>query len=254
MSSFVGEIQTPVDQATGVPYVLVPLPELPSIPADGKNSLRVADWHHPFHPRASLVNQGSGLEALRVVRKQWALYNQHHNNNPAGYHSVYGGPPLPDTEEGQFRTIVFAAAGFIPDLAIDFQRAEDYRFRPLTDEERLRLWKKQLIRIDNVAKVRDFLITYAVTRDFVDDTSSVVDEFLRTRNRDRRVQLGNSLLKAAAYEAAQPLSPTYRQAKRDTLIHPALAPSAGQFVLRSIRLSGGVDRARQRLRQRLEAA
>jgi hypothetical protein len=250
-----GECPTPVDEATGVPYVLMPVDDLPPLPRDGRNLQREADWHHPFHPRAALVNQGPGLNALRVVRKQWALYGRHHNEVPAGYHSIFAGPFLPETEEDQFRTIVFAAAGFIPPVAIDFQRAEPHRLKPLTDEQRLQLWTSGEIRIDNEITVRDYLIRHALGRDFVDiKTSSVVDEFLSSPNRERRRQLGDQLLRVAAYQAADPLSPHYRRAKKDALIHPARSHSAGQFVLSSMGLARGRPRARQLLAEHLHAA
>ena len=245
---------TPTDEMTGVPFVLMPSTELPPIPLDERNIERVADWHHPFHPRASLVNHGPGLAALRMVRKQWALYDQHHNNAPEGYHALFEGPPIPEAEDEQFRTVVFAAAGFIPKLAIDFHKLQEYRVRPLTEARRIQLWESGQIRIDNPTTVRDFLIAYALRRNFVDINSPAVHEFLHTPKLERRVQLGNMLLRAAAYEATLPLSPVYREAKREELIPVARAHSAGQFVLSSMSLAEGRSRAHRALKERLQAA
>ena len=245
---------TPTDEFTGVPSVLLPTADLPPIPSHQTNVERVADWHHPFHPRAQLINKTLGLAALRTVRKQWALYDRHHNNAPEGYHSVYDGPRLPETEAELFRTVVFAAAGYIPRLAIDFQKSEKYRLKPLSDEQRVHMWESGQIRVDNPIHVRDFLIDYALNGNFVDIKSPVVHEFLYTDKLERRVQLGNELLRAAAYESAISLSSIYRKAKREELIPVYTAHSAGQFVMSSMGLARGRQKAHKVLKARLQAA
>ena len=245
---------TPTDQLTGVPSVLIPTLDLPPVPLNQKNVERVADWHHPFHPRSLLVNQTQGLAALRMVRKQWALYERHHDELPEGYHSIFGGPPLPSTEKEQFRTVIFAAAGYIPEMAIDFTADSKHRLKPLTDEQRLHLWQSGQIRIDHEVTVRDFIIDYILKTDFVDDGSVIVDEFLHTPNLERRIQIGNMLLRAASHESTTWLSPIYRKAKKEELIPPPRAHTVAQFVLTTTGLAQGRKHAYRALQDRFRAA
>lgn len=249
------DLLTPVCELTGVPFVLAPTSDLPPIPAHNvKNIDRIADWHHPFHPRAELVNGTLGQKALRACRVQWAKYEKHHNNNPEGYHSIYYGPPLPLTEDEQFRTVIFAAAGYIPPQAIDFQLHTRALTRQLTDAERSQLWGSGQIRIDVPITVRDFIIDHALKREFIDVDDALVDEFLNTLNLARRQQVGNMLLRAASHEAVEPINPTYRQAKREGLIPPMRKHSAGECALRAMNLASGRGRAYRALERRLKPA
>jgi hypothetical protein len=243
---------TPTDPLTGVPLVLMPNAALPPVPDNEVNRIRVADWHHPFHPRASLVNKTPGLAALRMARKQWVLYERHHNEHKLGYHSLYDGPTLPESEEEQFRTVVFAAAGYIPELAIDFQKHDRHRLKRLNETRRNQLCQSGQIQIGSVMTVRDFMISYALQRDFVDINSNVVDEFLNTSKFERRIQIGNMLLRAAATQSVERINPIYRMAKREERIPPSKAHTAAQFVLASMSLAKGRRRAYQALERRLK--
>ena len=83
------KLVTPTDELTGVPLVLMSTQDLPPIDLEKKNIERIADWHHPFHPRARFVNKTKALAALRSVRKQWVMYDRHHEGLPEAYHSNY---------------------------------------------------------------------------------------------------------------------------------------------------------------------
>src|SRR4051812_44051119 len=102
---------------TGIPLPLWPRDDLPPI-AIGRirNYARIADWHHPFHPRAHLLTDNLGAAAVRNCRIQWTEYDDHHHK----YHGAFKGSELPQGSDEQFRTVVLAAAGFIPDAAIGF--------------------------------------------------------------------------------------------------------------------------------------
>lgn len=230
---------------------LMPVSELPPpLVGNQRNIERIADWHHPFHPREELIHAGVGALALRNSRKQWVFYDHHHNTFP-GYHAIYKGPLLPDNEHDQFRTVIFAAAGYVPRWAISFQHSAAGSIRPLSEMQREQLWESGQVRIDNEVLVRDFLISYLVSRDFVDPESSLVNEFLGTKNPKRRYHLGNTLLRAAAYEAVMPINPLYRKAKKTELLPASVAHSAGKFVLASMASVNTRRRAQQALRSRL---
>ncbi|MEO6513222.1 MAG: hypothetical protein ABIR37_00925 [Candidatus Saccharimonadales bacterium] len=226
-----GFLTTPVDILTGVPLPLMPVEGLPPVPQDKQiNRERVADWHHPFHPRSQFLHAGAGMTALRNSRVQWAYYEHHHDEFP-GYHSIYRGPDLPETEYEQFRTVVFATAGYIPRKGLAFTESGERQVE-LTEEQRAWLWKSGQIKIDKPIPVRDFLIDYTMSRNFVDTTGSIVDELVNSTNSTHKEQLCNRLLRIAAYEAAAELNTSYSHAKRAELLPQNAARCAGQFVMK----------------------
>jgi hypothetical protein len=220
------ELWTPLDEATGIPLPIMPRDDLPSVPTGRQRNIeRIADWHHPFHPRAELMADGDSGMAVRGCRVQWAEYDDHHHK----YHGAFVGPQLPESEEERFRTVVLAAAGYVPAQAIAFDSYGQPEIRRLSEEGREQLWQTGQLRVDNFSNVRKFLINYAL-KDFGDLRSGTIDEFLHTPDTERRFQLGSDFLGRAAHGAVVPLKGVYRESRELGLIPSEQARSAGRFV------------------------
>jgi hypothetical protein len=221
------ELLTPLDEFTQIPLPIMPRDDLPAV-STGKmrNVERIADWHHPFHPRAALVTEGTGAIAVRNCRIQWAEYDDHHHK----YHGVFNGPVLPEGADEQFRTVVLAAAGYVPPEAIAFRKSGAPILKTLREEQRNQLWSSGQLRIGNVATVRDFMLDYTLERDFSIVNDTTIDEFLHTKDMNRRKELGGTLLAIAAYDAAESVKDIYKLSRKLRLLPPDRARTAGRFI------------------------
>ena len=218
---------SPLDIETGIPLPVMPRADLPPVPTGSvRNLLRVADWHHPFHPRALLVGKSLGEQAIRDCRIQWVEYDDHHHK----FHGAFDGPDLPQTDDERFRTVVLAAAGYVPDRAVGFVGPVP-AIRRFTASQRERLWQTGQLRVGNPMSVRDFLLDYALRRDFIGINDSTIDEFLHTSSSVRRRELGTTLLAIAAYDAVSPVRLLYRSSRESHLLPVQSARTAGRFVL-----------------------
>jgi hypothetical protein len=227
------ELLTPIDEATGIPLPLYPSPDLPPVLGSGKRNIeRIADWHHPFHPAATLKNNDIGDGAVRNCRVQWSLYDEHHHQ----YHGAYLGPQLPKTEDEKFKTVVFAAAGYIPDRALSFKTPHKPQVVILPAEVRAKLWSSNTLQVGQPASVHNFLLYYALKQDFSSVTERTIDEFLHTRDIIRKDEWGRTLLGLAVYEAARPVKDLYKSARDAERIPPERARTAARFIFKSIDL------------------
>lgn len=107
------ELPTPLDELTGLP--------LPLLPSDKPLPLRseLTNWHHHFHPSTHpVIKQTLGGRALRNSRIQLVEATQH-NYSQNAYHRFYSGPDIPEDSATQFGMCVMAAAGYVPERAID---------------------------------------------------------------------------------------------------------------------------------------
>lgn len=221
------ELTTPWDEASGLPLPLMPRDDLPLVPIGRQRNLdRVADWHHHFHPRAAFAGEDLGLVAVRHCRVQWTEYDEHHHQ----YHGAYAGPLLPETVSERFQTVVLAVAGYIPSAGIYFQRGTAPVVRELDDAQRYQLWESGQMRVENPAIMRNFMLDYALRHDFSGINDITIDEFLSTKDEQRKRELGGTLLAIAAYDAAGPIQSLYKQSRELHLLPPERARTAGRFV------------------------
>lgn len=208
------KLATPVDETTGIPLPIYPNPNIPAVvhpPAI--NSARLGDWHHPFHPREILVKGTLGQQALRNCRVQWAEYNEHHDG--VGYHSFFAGPNLPIREQEIFKTVVFAAAKFLPDKALSFDGEGGASVVKLDDAGRHRLLEDGVIKVANRINVRDFLLDYlARNGGLLADHQKAVEKFLDMPERENKLVLGRALINLASRAVTASIEPAYSQALR----------------------------------------
>jgi len=213
-------IPTPVDEVTGLPWVMYP----PDYPLPTRRS-DLADENHAFHPsRSPLLTTPAG-EALKASRVQRVDWWDHH----IVYHGYFAGPPIPTTEAEIFKTIVFAAAKYIPDTAIDCHGYEP-KYVPLGLESKQRLWQSGEIKLHRPGVVRGFLASYLLRQDISHIADARIDEFVNTIDGKRKQFLGQWLLAQAAEVATEPISPQYRAAHQTGRLVPGLTMKPENFV------------------------
>lgn len=250
-------LETPVDEFTGVPLAIFPSENLPPIPPKKENHERDGDWHHPFHPRAGLVNGSVAQMALRGSRVQWVRYDEHHDG--VGYHRTFAGPPIPTTEFDLFKTVVFSCAGFVGERALLFAPDGTYEERALNRSARKRLVAPGILRIDAYRKVADFLLDYGA-RQSVDLVSpSMIDELMNSQDAEARKRVAGEFLAAASEEMTSDIQQAFRQAKSERWLPDRRTANAANYVrnLLTIKRDGkrSVDRMTlKRLTDVLQAA
>ncbi len=220
---------TPVDESTGVPLPIYPRGELPPIPRKGQtNTERYGDWHHPFHPRAALVHGTLGQQALRNCRVQWTKYEDHHNG--IGYHQTFAGPEVPESELRIFKTVVFAAAGFVGPQAIALSPNGHHSIEELRRWERQRLLAPGVIQIDEYYKVSNFLLDYGARHSIATMNSGLVDELLHSTDLKARARVAGELIACASEEVTGDFKEEFRQAKRERWLPNDRTASAANYV------------------------
>jgi hypothetical protein len=231
---------TPTDELTKLPLPILPI-ENPVKP----------DWHHHFHPRNSpRLTSKMGGPALRAARLQRVDYGAHHD----GYHNLYTGPPLPKKLKDRFGLIVMSVAGYMPDQALDFS-GDAPAIVPLSEEKRLFLQTSGQIRTGNHTAIRNFIRDYVMSQD-VGSTNIgelTIEEFIYTRDEDRRRMLGHTLLGLITDKATEPLNEQYYQAKKQRKISPDLPHSAMRFTKALLGPPRSRDMLVDQLHARLEA-
>lgn len=225
---------TPVDELTGLPLSIVPTRK--KVPSRNPN---VADWHHHFHPKEDPRLKTVGGLALRNSRLQ-LVFRTFHNEGPHRYHRFFDGPPIPQDEATQFGMCVLACAGYIPENGIDL-RGDVPVVKRLTEEQR------SILATPNIDKnqefdyhhfrygyepIRSFFIKYTLDQDLTSVVpESSIDEFLYTRDTERRKEKGSTILELAASAATEGMVDANYALLRDMhLLHEAMPPEPHKLV------------------------
>ena len=205
------KLKAPVD-----PLTRMPLPVLPPADIPHSGSKESVNWHHHYHPsNDKLLTSINGL-AVRHVRLQLLPEVSYHNK----YHSIFKGPEeLPRTNEARFGHIVLACAGYVPGLAIDVNSDNPIEAVELDPSLRQRLQSSGELEVRGSSNIATFIKKHLVRQDFSHVSETVIEEFLTTRDLDRRWFLGHWLLAIASEIALEPVNPIYRQALNEGLIH-----------------------------------
>lgn len=197
------KLTTPTDELTGLPLPVLPPSEVPPI-----NDKEFANWHHHYHPESSKLLKGVSGLAVRHVRLQLLPIVTHHNL----YHSIFEGPPLPKSNEERFGQVVLACAGYIPPRAIDLYKDDPTESVRLSKSIRRRLQTSGEIALHGESNIGTFIKNHLVRQDFSHVNEKIIEEFVETRNVDRKWYLGHLLLAIASEIAVEPVVPIYRQA------------------------------------------
>lgn len=255
---------TPVDEFSGIP-----LPILPTKNPLPLNRPEIADWHHPFHPKEHPLLKTPGGLALRNCRVQ-LVHRNFHNESATRYHRFFEGPPIPEAEEEQFRIVILASAGYIPQQAINTRSGEPEvvnlnnnlsrqlrqtmrRAVPGDEAQHDPSAKNQVFHYRNLRygydDVRKFLAQHTLEQPLPHLKESLIDEFLNTANDERRLYLGHLLLAKKVEVAAERVDEIYRQASRAHTLHPLMPSSPATFIKHKL----GTPETRKGLFPRLAA-
>src|SRR6185312_5582294 len=130
---------TPVDEITGLPLLIIPHDDVPYLLAHPTTNARrreaggrdYIDRNHVYHPSTRLTSVAE--KALQGARIQYVLRQDHD-----AYHAAFDGPPLPQTRAEHYYQMVFSAANYIPQRALDVSGGTPKEVA-LTDAQLLRL-------------------------------------------------------------------------------------------------------------------
>lgn len=259
-----GGLITPVDEFSGLP-----LPILPT-----KNPLplgrpEIADWHHPFHPKEHPLLKTTGGLALRNCRVQ-LVHRNFHNESSTRYHRFFEGPPIPDSQDEQFRIVVLASAGYVPGQAINTRSGEPQvvdlnavqarqlrqtmrKAIPQDESQHDLSIRNQVFHYRNLRygydDVRKFLTQHTLEQPLSHLRENLIDEFLYTNNEERKVYLGHLLLAKKVEVAAERVEEIYVQARKTRSLHPLMPSSPATFIKHKL----GTPEARKGLFPRLAA-
>jgi len=128
-----------------------------------------------------------------------------------------------------------AIAGYIPDQAIDLQRDEP-TVVALSQAQRHRLRSSGEIKAGNQHTIWSFLKEYVFSKvDLVVDTDYLTtEEFLQTKDLERRQELGRDILGLLIGEAVEPFHEVYRQAWLQEALFPGIPSYAHRFVKKQL--------------------
>lgn len=212
------KLPTPVDALTGVPFPV--LNSLSRISIASQN----AHFHHSFPNGQPPAQKTLSQKALHSSRLQ-LLADTVHNEGSHSLHGLREDPPAPLEDKDRFRTIMFAAAHFIPERGINVW--SDRESEPILP------WQMDVLRAPDPKNPYSYLyLTYRhnPVRDFFEDylpmqNLSHVDElkkeeFLITANDERQRYLGHYLLAQAAEVATELMEADYIALRMAGLLHP----------------------------------
>ena len=249
------ELITPVDERTGLPYLIAP--EQYALPL---NNPGIANRHHLWHPSNDPLFETVAGTALRVSMLQ-TVEADLHNFSPRAYHKVYKGPELPQTTQEIFKRCVLACAGVLPDGVIDLRSGEPVE-RPMAEKER------EYFRIPSSSdefgyryirygygQIRDFLADYVASQSLNHITPTRIEEFLETKDMDRKRKVGRLLLSGAIAVASDTLREPYFTLRRDDQLHPRMPPEPQTLIRYKLgNTSERLEKVMPRLEENLLAA
>lgn len=227
------ELQTPVDRFSNIP-----LPLAPSLEALPEHRPDKADMHHGFHPKLDprlLTTAGLALRnsVLQLTERTF------HNEGPLSYHRFYQGPQIPTDETEVFKRVVLATAGYVSEEVLDMNNGDPVR-RPMTSDE---LEYFQTPSSDNIfdykylryryGPIRDFLRDYIVNQPLGEEHVSLskLDEFLHTKDRQTKLNLGHFMISKASEVATEGVRSQYYDLKRSQRMHPAASIDPRRLVI-----------------------
>lgn len=235
-----GIVETPTDELSGLPLLLVPDERTLPIfwgfePSRGPDGRLLVDQNHIWHPAKEVVEAGEGGAALRNSRVQFVLRHEQHNP----YHGYYYGPPLPQTVDERFRTTVLCAAGYIPPRAIAFGPDGPCEV-DLNEWQMVRLRESGEVQVASFSVVQSFMREFVMAQPVDHIKPKTIDRFLRidpSESADagrEHAYLTHLLLSLVIDRVEDPLAHLYRRAHQSELLSPYVPERPDQFILSTI--------------------
>lgn len=227
----------PVDERTGLPLPILPvIPDLHFL----RNSKLYDEYsrpdrHHSFYPNASLTT-----EAERVVRHSRLQFGARWNHDK--YHRFYDAAPQPLDDKTCFNLGVLAIAGYVPEVAVDTTGKRPV-IKRLDEQDRVRLQHQLLYPEERHSKETgkdlyeigrgSFFMRFALAQDFDHIKEHMLEEFLQTNSRARRLQLGVTIVDLALWRASEEVDEVYKGARKEGKI-PKSKPKNPVSLLRGV--------------------
>ncbi|MDB5164252.1 MAG: hypothetical protein JWS12_870 [Candidatus Saccharibacteria bacterium] len=216
---------TPQDELTHLP--------LPLLPLNLNHEHEIRDRHHHAHPRRSPLLEGLGGTAVRHSRVQRTAYADHHWETQ-GYHSVFGGPELPQTAEEQFKWVTWASAGYIPEQAVAMT-LDGYKRVMLSTQQRAQLWGNNEIWVASRGDVKSFMVDYLINQGYGElNVKRALEKFLKASDRGRKIELASFILSQLSERAVSPIHDSYKFARRQGFIHESKPRTSSRLVKRTV--------------------
>lgn len=232
------KLVTPVDEMTGLPYSIILNESISSL-----HRTSAANRNHAFHPKMDPRLKTVGGQALRVCRIQIVEATQH-NLGEHCYHSYYDGPPIIEDEMEQFRTVIWALAGYIPERGIQLNGGEPVE-RQITNNE------MDLLKTTSVndykyihfggSALRVFMRKVILDKSMQVDLSKL-DSFLSSKSLQKRRRLGMEVLKQASAIASLEISSEYKVVHSAKMLRPEAPDSPAVLIDDVIRNPVKVER------------
>jgi hypothetical protein len=172
---------------------------------------------------------------------QWTRYEDHHNG--IGYHQTFAGPKIPESELRVFKTVVFAAAGFVGPRAIVLSANGEPSIEELSRGERRKLLLPGVMQIDDYCKVSNFVLDYGARHSIAAMNSRMVDELLHSTDLKARERIARELIASASEEVTGDFQEEFRQAKRDRWLPNERTANAANYVRNLLTVKRGTERA-----------
>jgi hypothetical protein len=233
-------LETPPDELTGLPLLMVPdertLPILWGYTASHSTwGQPLADWNHIWHPAREVVEAGEGGFGLRNSRVQFVLRKEQHDE----YHAYFAGPALPRRPVERFQAAVLCAAGYIPPKGIQFDSAGP-RTVELSPWEIVRLRESGEVKVASFSVVQKFMKDFVLKQSIDHVTPRTADRFLKldpaasTDDSKQRNYFIHLFLSLSIDRVETAIMAPYIQALEAGLLMPDVPERPDQFILQSI--------------------
>lgn len=222
--------RAPVDEVTKLPLLCVPHPDSASVTQGLQPNGGLFDWDHPFRPRLDPLL--TGTLGGRAVRQAWLQLLHRTAQHEPKDHGL-AGPLLPETQEDQFRTVLWCAAMYIPRQALDFSTGS-MREVAISQSQHRRLQTSGEVKVGSPELARDFFLEFAMQQE-VEISPSLINEFLglvpnSAASQRRKQHLARQLLHLMMEPPTARLARVYRSGFDQGLLGPDVPPSPLDLV------------------------
>jgi len=229
-----GTEYTPVDEISGLPLLIVPQEdslqylhgELPNM-VDGHVQ---ADWNHAYHPAKEVA------PIFRSGRVQHVLRSVHDE-----YHAAYYGPPPLEGRVDEFRSIVLAAAGYIPPEGIFFT-GDGPQLVVMSEAERERLRTSGEVKMSSPSNIQAYIRQTVLAQPADHIHAQKIDRFLSLDSTiadeaKEKQHLAHLLTALLTDRIEDPIDEAYNFGRIHRLVNPALPTRPGDFIRNLILIS-----------------
>ena len=242
--------EAPVDDFSGIPLPIATHP-LEETPAQAQGPEPINDLHHANFEKRRLVKSLGGM-ALRGSRVQYVPRGVHKQ-----FHRFYREPDNGHDPDELAETVIFAAAGYVPDEGVGFDPKGKPHRVPLSRAERLGYIASNEIRVQCPDALKNFLFRHVVRRGLTPTERRTHNILLNQPDLENRKNIGRELALAASRLALKPMGKKFAAAWDEGLLPLAHTRDVGEFVCDMLvaRPRGDVSRrAIRRLQSALVAA